>query len=178
MCIRDSDGGNDAPADDAPAEDGAPADDGIDDAPADDGPACAEGADVSAPLATGLVFTIPATESGMEPISPGDCVQVVDDCDADPLVELLWVTSDEPESGVAVDDRSPDVTDLGCGLGVRAERAAGGDGRVYTVGFRATDRAGNATQGTCSVVVEAEAGVAPIDSGLVYEADLRGLGCP
>lgn len=187
---------DDAPNDDAPADGGAdddvkddgaaaddgagddPADDGAGDDPADDGPSCAEGADVSAPLATGLVFTIAATETGMEPVSPGDCVQVVDDCDADPIVELLWVTSDEPESGVALDDRSPDVTDLGCGLGVRAERAAGGDGRVYTVGFRATDRSGNATQGTCSVVVEAEAGVTPVDSGEVYEADLRGLGCP
>jgi hypothetical protein len=144
----------------------------------DDAPTCSEGADVDAPIATARVVTIPADETGMEPISPGDCVEVVDDCDADPLVELTWVASDEPADGVAVDDRSPDVTDLGCGLGVRAERATSGDGRVYTVGFRATDRSGNATEGTCTILVEAESGVAPVDSGAVYEASLIGLGCP
>ncbi len=133
--------------------------------------------DVTAPVAVGRIVTLPADVSGLEAISPADCVEVVDDCDAMPIVELLWAQSDEPESGVATDDRFPDVSDLGCGLGVRAERAANGDGRVYTIGFRATDRGGNATQGTCTVLVEKVAGVEPLDSGSLYEVDVRGLGC-
>lgn len=174
--------------DEAPADGGLP---GGDVDPADDdtsgeepsdvdpaGDVCADGADVTPPAAVGRVVTIAADETGMEPISPGDCVEVVDDCDENPIVELIWAASDEPETGVAVDDRSPDVTDLGCGLGVRAERAAGGDGRVYTVGFRAVDRSGNATEGTCSILVEAVSGVVPVDSGALDETELLGPGCP
>jgi hypothetical protein len=161
------------------AGDGDAADDGDDgDDVVDDAPSCADGADMTAPTALGRIVTIPAGASGMEPISPTDCVEVVDDCDAVPLVELLWVRSDEPESGVATDDRFPDVSDLGCGLGVRAEHADHGDGRVYTIGWRASDRGGNATQGTCTILVEREPGVAVVDSGTDYEVDLRGLGCP
>lgn len=160
-------------ADDA-ADDDTTADE-VDDDASDDA-ACANG-DVTAPVATGRIVTLAAEATGFEPISPADCVEVVDDCDAAPIVELLWAQSDEPESGVAVDDRVPDVSDLGCGLGVRAERAENGDGRVYTIGWRATDRGGNATQGTCTVRVEKVPGEMPLDSGSSYEVDTRGLGC-
>jgi len=95
-------------------------------------------------------------------VSLDDCYLEVEDACGGRLppsayhAEITCVTADEPDNApgngdgnttndiVIVDSRT---------VKLRAERAAGGDGRVYKVGFRVSDPAGNRTAGTCSFVV-------------------------
>lgn len=113
-------------------------------------------------------------------LAPEDCaVHVVDACDADVKVELTWATSDEFADETGDGDTEQDVVDLGCdGVGLRAERDAHRDGRVYTVGYRATDAAGNATEGACTVVVRHDQGdMEPVQNNVeAYRVELQG--CP
>jgi len=73
-------------------------------------------------------------------------------------VDLLSVTSNEPDNaegdGDTVDDIVIGTLDTATGGtgSLRAERAAGGTGRVYTVTYSATDASGN--QAACSVEVD------------------------
>jgi hypothetical protein len=78
-------------------------------------------------------------------------------------VELVSVTSNEPDNANGNGDGNTvdDVQDVGTGLdavddfafSVRAERAAGGEGRVYTVTYRVTDAAGNEATATATISV-------------------------
>ena len=72
-----------------------------------------------------------------------------DACDPAPSVAFT-ITSDEPVNGLGDGDTSPDwlVQQAGAStydVSVRAERSGLGDGRVYSIGAVATDRAGNST---------------------------------
>jgi predicted extracellular nuclease len=81
-------------------------------------------------------------------------VGATDDFDETPTVELLSVTSDEPDNGpddgntvndiVIVDDNT---------FKLRAERSGVGDGRVYTITYQVTDDCGNTTVATATVEV-------------------------
>lgn len=52
----------------------------------------------------------------------------------------------------------PDIL-LSCdGVDLRAERSGNGDGRIYTLSWRAEDAAGNAAEGDCHVVVPHDQG--------------------
>jgi YVTN family beta-propeller protein len=64
------------------------------------------------------------------------------------------VTSNEPVNGTGDGDTAPDwlIVD-GHHVRLRAERAGGGSGRVYTITVRCTDDAGNATAKTVTVTV-------------------------
>lgn len=111
---------------------------------------------------------------------PEECAAGASDvCDPDVRVELLWATSDEPLDDTGDGDTEEDIVDLGCdGVGLRAERAGDGDGRVYRVAYRVSDDHGNAAEGGCVVVVRHDQG----DMGAVqanveaYRVDLQG--CP
>lgn len=65
-------------------------------------------------------------------------------------MKILGVTQDEPTSGLDGADASPDAVVMSRGkrdkLLLRAERAAGGNGRVYAVAFRAKDKQGSPTK--------------------------------
>jgi hypothetical protein len=70
-----------------------------------------------------------------------------DVCDPAPAL-LVTVTSDEPINGLGDGDTEPDwsvqeVASRAFDVWVRSERSGLGDGRVYTIGAVATDRAGN-----------------------------------
>lgn len=70
-----------------------------------------------------------------------------DVCDPAPGLAFA-ITSDEPVNGLGDGDTAPDwaVQQTGVStfdVSVRAERSGLGDGRVYTIGAVATDRAGN-----------------------------------
>ncbi len=72
-------------------------------------------------------------------------VDVADDCDPTPAVTLLSITSDEPDNGLGDGDTANDIqfgTESNC-FYLRSERQGGGDGRVYTITYCATDAAGN-----------------------------------
>jgi hypothetical protein len=71
-------------------------------------------------------------------------VEALDLCDESLDFAIVAVTSDEPVNGTGDGDAGPDWEVTGpLTLDLRAERAGGGDGRVYTVTLACTDGAGN-----------------------------------
>ncbi len=85
-------------------------------------------------------------------VSPS--VSVSDSCSENVSVELLSITSSEPDDDTG-DGRTEGDIIVGDGstIQLRAERSGGGAGRTYTITFRATDEAGNYTDGTAVVTV-------------------------
>src|SRR2546423_8638527 len=63
------------------------------------------------------------------------------------------VPQDEPTDGLGDGDSSPDAAVSGNDILLRAERAGGGDGRVYAVHFTATDTQGAQCNGMVKVTV-------------------------
>ena len=87
----------------------------------------------------------------------------IQDCDPAPTVQLVSVTSNEPENGLGDGDTAPDIAGASLGtddrsVQVRAERAGGGSGRVYTFVYRVTDASGNETDATATVTVPHDQG--------------------
>ena len=87
---------------------------------------------------------------------------VSDTCDASPIVELFAITMNEGEETLAYDPlfdatlgdgHTLDDIQVNGGIFLRAERAGTGDGRVYTLTYRATDASGNETFATATVTV-------------------------
>jgi len=89
---------------------------------------------------------------------------VTDDRDANPVLNLLSIASNESEQentfNVDFDfDRSEgftfdDITiDPNGNLSLRAERSGKGDGRIYTITYQATDAAGNISTASVTVTV-------------------------
>jgi hypothetical protein len=81
-----------------------------------------------------------------------------DECDPNPTVRLLSVTSNEPDNGLGDGDTANDVAGAAYNTDdrafqVRSERSGGGNGRVYTVTYEAKDASGNTTVKTATVVV-------------------------
>jgi hypothetical protein len=87
----------------------------------------------------------------------------IQDCDPATSVELVSVTSNEPENGLGDGNTAPDIAgaDLGTDdrdVEVRSERAGPGSGRVYTFVYRVTDSSGNSTEATATVTVPHDQG--------------------
>ena len=100
-------------------------------------------------------------------------VSGVTDPDGDQVaLAITGVTQDEPLLGTGSGDTSPDaVLVSGATVKVRAERAGNGDGRVYRIGFTATD----SRDAVCSAVVVVSVpknnnGSSAIDSGLIVNS--------
>lgn len=70
------------------------------------------------------------------------------------VVTGLSVTSNEPINGAGDGNTAPDWEVVSANLvRLRAERAGGGSGRIYTVTITATDAAGQATQSSVAITV-------------------------
>ena len=88
-------------------------------------------------------------------------IAVTDECDPNPHVTLVSITSNEPATGfLGSGDQGPDVQGAAFGtddrtFSLRAERGTGGQntGRVYTIKYRVTDASGNFTEATATVKV-------------------------
>jgi uncharacterized protein len=83
-------------------------------------------------------------------------VSVSDNSGTAPTVELLSVTSNEPDDapGGADGDTTNDVVTINSRtFDLRAERNENGSGRVYTIRYRATDACGNSTTASATVTV-------------------------
>ncbi len=85
-------------------------------------------------------------------------IQVSDTCDPNPTVELVSITSNEPDNGLGDGDTPNDIQNASVGtddraFSLRAERAGSGSGRIYTVTYRAKDHSGNASLTTAQVKV-------------------------
>ncbi len=97
-----------------------------------------------------------------------DCMEVTDRCDEDVEVSFHSAWSDEPVNDKGDGNTEPDII-LGCdSVQLRSERQGSGNGRVYTLGYRAVDDAGNeVTDGTCTVSVpHDQSGRPAIDDGV------------
>ncbi len=71
-----------------------------------------------------------------------------------PVTSVLTVTSNEPVNGTGDGDTAPDWQVLDAHhVRLRAERAGGGGGRVYTINVTTTDGAGNQTIRTTTVSI-------------------------
>ncbi|WPB76545.1 HYR domain-containing protein [Archangium violaceum] len=96
-----------------------------------------------------------------------DCIVVHDQCSGGltqtgASASISCVSSDEPRGGSEPDVVFVDATTVK----VRVDRAATGNGRVYSLHFEVRDTAGNLTRGICPVGVPLERGGAPVvDSG-------------
>lgn len=81
-------------------------------------------------------------------------VTVYDACIPKTEVELISVTSNEPDDGLGDGDTENDIVINPDGtILLRAERSGGGNGRIYSINYVATDMGGNQTYGTAEVVV-------------------------
>ena len=78
---------------------------------------------------------------------------VSENCDSSPAC-VLSVTSNEPVDGTGDGDTSPDWEVIDAHhVRLRAERAGGGNGRVYTITITCTDAANNSSTATVTVSV-------------------------
>lgn len=85
-------------------------------------------------------------------------VTVEDNCDPDPVVELVSVTSNEPDDDGGDGETDDDIqgADLGTEdyeFQLRSERSGKHTGRIYTIVYRATDFSGNSAEDVAFVRV-------------------------
>jgi len=110
-------------------------------------------------------------------VDVADCVSATDACDGELRGEFIWASSDEPANDKGDGNHEPDIVlDEDCqSIELRAERQGGGDGRVYTLGVRLVDGAGNETEGECHVTVaHDQSGRSAVDSGEAYRLTFDG----
>jgi probable HAF family extracellular repeat protein len=96
----------------------------------------------------------------------------------DVYVKILNITTDEPTSNIDKFDSRPDAVILAHQqrdtLLLRAERAEGGNGRVYTVTYSATDKKGLSCQGIVKVCVPGNTKQKTCtDDGQKYDAKVK-----
>jgi probable HAF family extracellular repeat protein len=83
-------------------------------------------------------------------------VTATDDSGVDPTVELISVTSNEPDNALGDDDGNTTNDILNVDkytFQLRAERNKNGAGRVYTITYSASDASGNVTTRSATVTV-------------------------
>ena len=102
------------------------------------------------------VLKAPAGNQRMVDIAAA--ITVTDNCDPNPTVRLVSITSNEPDNGLGDGDTASDIQGAVPGTDdrqfrLRAERSGGGTGRVYTIVYEARDASGNRTPQQATVHV-------------------------
>jgi hypothetical protein len=141
-------------------------------------PSCtAEELGSDAPDATGHELSLWPPNHKLHEISVADCATAYDACGEALNGEILWASSDEPVNDIGDGNHAPDImfgTDCDR-VAVRSERQGPRDGRVYKLGVRFVDAAGNQTDTECAIVVDHDQrGVVANDSGEAYRITLDG----
>ena len=106
-----------------------------------------------------------------------DCVRAVDGCEGELQGEFVWASSDEPIDSIGDGHHAPDIllSDDCRSVQVRAERQGPKDGRVYKLGVRFVDAAGNTAEEACQVIVDHDQrGATGVDSGEAYRVTFDG----
>ena len=81
-------------------------------------------------------------------------VTVHDAVDPSPTLTLVSVTSNEPDNGKGDGNTTNDIAILGNNMfRFRAERSGTGQGRTYTITYRATDASGNSAEASVTIMV-------------------------
>ncbi len=142
-------------------------------------PSSASGTIVNTPDTTAPVITlIPNVNMTLWPpnhqyetVEVGDFVSgATDNCDGPVDVYILKIHSDEPEDGAADGSTLNDIVIANdCeSAQLRSERSGSGNGRVYTITFKAVDSAGNFSTATAKVTVRLNPNTPAVDGGAVY----------
>jgi hypothetical protein len=102
---------------------------------------------------------------------PVTVIGVTDPDDDSLSITVLHVTQDEPVDGTGSGDTAPDAVLQGDTVLLRAERAGGGNGRVYVIDFEVDDGQGGVCMGSITVCVPhgKRASSCP-DDGQLYDA--------
>ena len=100
------------------------------------------------------------------------CSSDLTDPDTDPVtIKITSIKQDEPVNGLGDGDTSPDGFGVGTPVAkVRAERSGLEDGRVYIIGFEASDDKGATCSNSVNVGVPHDKKSTPIDSGARYDS--------
>lgn len=111
--------------------------------------------DTVAPVLTARSVALWPPNHKFHSIAVADCLNVSDACDPRSVrAEFIWASSDEPVNANGDGNHEPDIQIDDCGhVSLRAERQGPENGRVYRLGVRAIDAAGNSTEGECKVIV-------------------------
>jgi hypothetical protein len=120
----------------------------------------------------GKVLALWPPNHQLERIDLAAILQVADP-DGDPVTfAATSITQDEPVLGNGSGATAPDGTGLGSGvIEVRSERDGAGNGRVYEVGFTASDGAGGSCSGSFRVAVPHDRNGAPaVDDGQLFDS--------
>jgi len=81
-------------------------------------------------------------------------VNISDNADPAPILELVSVTSNEPDNGLGDGDTENDIVVVDkFNFELRAERSGTGNGRIYTITYKVTDACGNSTLASGQVLV-------------------------
>ena len=85
-------------------------------------------------------------------------LQVGNTCDPNPIVQLVSITSNEPDNGLGDGDTANDIQGAAIGIDdraflLRAERSGKGNGRRYTATYQVEDVLGNSTTAAGHVTV-------------------------
>jgi hypothetical protein len=110
-------------------------------------------------------------------IAVEDCVSIVDSCDEPLQAEFVWASSDEPVDSIGDGHFAPDIllADDCQHVSVRSERQGPDNGRVYRLGVRVVDHAGNVSEAVCQVIVDHDqSGAVGADSGEAYRLTFDG----
>jgi hypothetical protein len=100
-----------------------------------------------------------------------EVVGVTDPENGNVTITINSVTQDEPVNGLGDGETSPDAVIQDNDLLLRVERAGGGNGRVYQIGFTADDGSGGVCNGAVSVCVPHDKRRAEcIDDGQNYDS--------
>ena len=134
--------------------------------------------DSKGPMLTPRTMSLWPPNHKLHTIDVADCVAVDDACEPGLQAHFTWISSDEPIEGMGAGKRDSDIVVSACDrVQLRAEREGGGDGRVYKLGVRVVDGAGNAAEDVCTVTVPHDkSGDGATDSGERYRIGLDGQG--
>ena len=132
--------------------------------------------DTTSPSSNSLRSSLWPPNHELHSFTAGDCARAADVCDPAPDVRFSRASSDEPADAEGDGSHAPDVVFDGARtVSLRSERQGGGNGRVYALGWVATDRSGNASQGVCTVAVPHDSsGRLAIADAVAYEVQAPG----
>jgi len=142
-------------------------------------PSCtAEELGDEAPVATATNHSIWPPNHKFHDFSVSDCATAINACGDAVEGEFTWGSSDEPVNDIGDGNHEPDIIFDDCErVGVRSERQGPRDGRVYKLGVRFVDIAGNTTDTECTIIVDHDQrGIEAEDSGESYRIGLDGSG--
>ena len=135
--------------------------------------------DTTPPVAAAQDIFLWPPNHEMHDVTIADCAKVSDVCDSAVSVSFTYVSSDEAPTVHGSGHTSPDVAVIDCRhVSVRSERAGGGDGRVYRIGYEAVDHSGNHTRGSCRVLVAHDQSGRAVGEGAdAYRVPVDTTGC-